>query len=166
MARIGGSATDQRHDPAFDAFVADCSTPLLRSAQLLTGDRGHAEDLLQQTLMRTARRWRVARTAPAAYARRVLINLSRDAHRRALVRVREEPLDDVRADSRGIRRDGGSFTGASDSFERVAGRDAVITALAQLPQRQREVLVLRFYGDLTVAETADAMGASAGTVKS
>ena len=56
--------------------------------------------------------------------------------------------------------------GRPDSFERVAGRDAVITALAQLPQRQREVLVLRFYGDLTVAETADAMGASAGTVKS
>src|SRR5688500_15885416 len=63
---------------SFDEFVEDRSTALLRTAFLLTGDRGHAEDLLQTTLLRTLRRWSRASTAPEAYARRVLVNLSKD----------------------------------------------------------------------------------------
>jgi DNA-directed RNA polymerase specialized sigma24 family protein len=73
----------------FDAFVAAQSVSLLRTAYLLTGDRGHAEDLLQQVLVRTATRWRVAREAPEAYARRVLANLAKDRWRHLRRRPRE-----------------------------------------------------------------------------
>src|SRR5580693_3619623 len=69
-------------DPSFDAFVTRGSATLLRSAYLLTGDRGHAEDLLQASLIATARRWGSARHAPAAYAHRVLVNLLHDRRRR------------------------------------------------------------------------------------
>jgi DNA-directed RNA polymerase specialized sigma24 family protein len=61
-----------RVDPSFEAFVERRSTALLRSAYLLTGDHGHAEDLLQTALMRTARHWSRACAAPEAYARQVL----------------------------------------------------------------------------------------------
>jgi RNA polymerase sigma factor (sigma-70 family) len=173
----------RRRDVDFEAFVVAYSTQLLRAAKLLTGgDHAIAEDLLQTTLMRTARRWQSAKSAPEAYARRVLINLSRDQHRRGQSRVREQPFPErggelvgdgqPHADDRS-RADGrpstpsGAYRGAGDDHaDAVVGRDAVIAALAGLPARQREVLVLRFYADLSVAETAFAMGASEGTVKS
>jgi DNA-directed RNA polymerase specialized sigma24 family protein len=82
-------------DDEFEAFVDASSTRLLRAARLLVGDRQRSEDLLQLALMRTARHWRRARRSPGAYARRVLINASRDAHRRARARVHEEPLADA-----------------------------------------------------------------------
>ena len=56
---------------SFDAFVTASSDRLLRTAYLLTGDRGHAEDVVQTALLRTARRWRTARSNPDAYARLV-----------------------------------------------------------------------------------------------
>ena len=62
----------------FDDFVRGRSAALLRTAYALTGDRGHAEDLLQTALLRTARRWTAARDAPEAYVRQVLVNLCRD----------------------------------------------------------------------------------------
>jgi RNA polymerase sigma-70 factor (sigma-E family) len=141
-------------DSSFDEFVSLRSPRLLRSAYLLTGDRAEAEDLLQVALVRTARRWETAREAPAAYAHRVLLNLVRDRHRRRGRRVIEEPLgEDV------------LLGAAGDHVEAAVERDALIGALRQLPARQREVLVLRFYADLSVEETAAAIGASAGSVK-
>lgn len=141
-------------EPDFELFVGRCSRSLLRTAFLLTGDYGHAEDLLQLTLLRTARRWQAARASPDAYARRVLINLSRDRHRDAGRRVRESPLTDAYPED------------ASGAVDVIVERDALLSALRALPARQREVVVLRFYADLSVAETARAMGSSAGTVKS
>src|SRR6201992_1795846 len=79
----------------FDDFVRGRSAALLRTAYALTGDRGHAEDILQTALMRTARRWAAARDAPEAYARRVLINLSRDRVRWLQRRPRESELSDA-----------------------------------------------------------------------
>jgi len=146
----------RRHDIGFETFVAGYSIRLLRAAYLLTGDHALAEDLLQMTLMRTARRWPSAKSAPEAYARKVLVNLSRDQHRRRRSRVREEPLPEL----------GPELFAAGDLADAVVGRDEVIAAIAELPARQREVLVLRFYADLSVAQTASAMGASEGTVKS
>ncbi|HEY9388654.1 MAG TPA: sigma factor, partial [Mycobacteriales bacterium] len=81
-----------RIDPTFDTFVEGRSTALLRTAYLLTGDRGHAEDLLQTALLRVARHWSRARDAPEAYARRVLVNLSRDRIRWLVRRPREVPM--------------------------------------------------------------------------
>jgi RNA polymerase sigma-70 factor (sigma-E family) len=141
-------------DRSFDEFVAQRSTRLLRTAFLLCGDRGDAEDLLQGALMRVAPRWDRARLAPDAYTHRVLLNLVRDRHRRAGRRVSEQPLDAHEPDAQVV-----------DHAPSVTERDAILRAVAQLPQRQREVVILRFFADLSVSETAAAIGSSAGTVK-
>ncbi|CAM3637661.1 SigE family RNA polymerase sigma factor [Nocardioides zeicaulis] len=137
--------------PAFDAFVRRSSDRLLRTAYLLCGDRGHAEDLVQTALLRTARRWPSARTAPEAYARRVVVNLAKDRWRSQGRRPGEAPLE---ADVAVPVRDG------------VADRDELLRAARQLPPGQRAVLVLRYFDDLSVADTAAALGCSTGTVKS
>jgi DNA-directed RNA polymerase specialized sigma24 family protein len=78
---------------AFDEFVAASADRLVRTAYLLCGDRGHAEDLVQTALLRTARRWRTARRQPEAYARRVVVNLAKDRWRDLARRPAESPLD-------------------------------------------------------------------------
>jgi DNA-directed RNA polymerase specialized sigma24 family protein len=78
----------------FDRFALRVSSSLLRSAYLLTGDRGHAEDLLQVALWRTARRWHAVQGSPDAYAREVLVNLSRDRRRG----LRRRPVELAQAD--------------------------------------------------------------------
>jgi RNA polymerase sigma-70 factor (sigma-E family) len=142
-------------DREFEAFVERGSARLLRSAFLLTGDRELAQDLLQAVLIRTARRWEVASRAPDAYAHRVLVNLLHDRRRLLGRRVTERPLDDR----------GEQLHPVPDPAGSLVDRFALMEAVRQLPQRQREVLVLRFFADLSVAETADAIGASPGTVK-
>jgi RNA polymerase sigma-70 factor (sigma-E family) len=145
-------------DHEFDDFVTATSDRLLRTAYLLTGDRGHAEDLLQTALLRTLRRWSTARAAPAEYARRVLVNLSRDRIRLLVRRPRESPLPDNPDTLRGHAPD--------RTAELLGERHRVAAALAVLPTRQRQVVVLRFFEDLTVAQTAELLGCSDGTVKS
>jgi RNA polymerase sigma-70 factor (sigma-E family) len=142
-------------DAEFEQFVTSRSVLLLRTAYLLTGDARDAEDVLQIALFRVARRWSSAREAPDAYARKAVLNVARDRHRRLLRRVRERPLADE-----------GSFPSIGDHAEAVISRDEMIAALRRLPARQREVVVLRFFADLSVADTAAAMGASEGAVKS
>jgi RNA polymerase sigma factor (sigma-70 family) len=122
---------------------------------LLTGDRGHAEDLLQVALVRTARHWERARDAPAAYAHRVLINLMHDRHRRLARRASEQALDDLDAARRSV----------VDHAGPVIDHDAIIRAIQLLSPRQREVVVLRFFADLSVSEAAEACGSSPGSVK-
>jgi len=146
----------QQLDPGFDEFVHDRSKVLLRTAFLLVGDRGHAEDLLQTALLRTAQRWRHAREHPEAYARQVLVNLARDRWRRSRRRVTEQSTDAMPA----------APPSHQDHSDAVVDRDMILRALALLPQRQREVVVLRFFADLSVADTAAAMRTSEGTVKS
>ena len=145
-----------RVDPSFEAFVEARSTALLRTAYLLTGDRGHAEDLLQTTLLRTALHWSRARESPDAYARRVLVNLSRDRIRSLFRRPREAPLPP----------DPDSLRAVDAGYEQVTERRVVVEALAKLPTRQRQVIVLRFVEDLSIEQTAALLGFSAGTVKS
>ena len=138
----------------FDRFVLDRSTALLRTAVLLVGDRGHAEDLLQTALLRLAVRWRSVQAHPEAYVRRVLVNLARDRWRRSTRQVTEQELTDAT-----------HATAGRDPADTVVDRDALRRALADLPRRQREVMVLRFFADLSVAETAAALRMSEGTVK-
>jgi RNA polymerase sigma-70 factor (sigma-E family) len=138
----------------FEAFARRAAPSLLRSAFLLCGDRGHAEDLLQVALWRTAQRWVVAAEAPDAYAYRVLVNLSRDRRRGQRRRVSESLGSDDRVHV------------ALDHSERFAQRDVMSRAVRRLPVRQREVIVLRFFLDLSIAQTAVALGSSEGTVKS
>lgn len=143
---IGGR--DKRE---FEAFVAASSDRLLRTAYLLTGDLGHAEDVVQTALLRTARRWRSAKQAPEAYARTVVANLAKDRWRALGRRPAEAPLEhDVPLERPDVLLD----------------RDALVRAARELPHGQRAVLVLRFFDDLSVEETARTLGVSTGTVKS
>ena len=152
-----GNAT-VKHE--FDRFTAEVSDLLLRTGYLMTGDAKDAEDLAQETLLRVARRWKRVRSMdrPAAYARRILINLVlHDSDRRSRQRAELQPRD-------------GALE-ASDETAARALRDVEDVAefrwaLAQLPARQRAVLVLRYWADLPVAEVADILGCSAGTVTS
>ncbi len=151
-SRDSGAAPS--YPAGFDAFALRASPSLLRSAFVLTGDRGHAEDLLQTTLWRTASRWRVARLAPDAYAHRVLVNLSRDRRRGLRRRPVEQPASDVTVEV------------VVDPLDGLIARDTMTRAVRRLPVRQREVVVFRFFLDLSVAETAAALGISEGAVKS
>jgi RNA polymerase sigma-70 factor (sigma-E family) len=156
MSGVGSSNgfSGDRSRGEFEAFARRAAPSLLRSAFLLCGDRGHAEDLLQVTLWRTAQRWVLAREAPEAYAYRVLVNLSRDRRRGQRRRVSEWLGSDDRV---AVEVDHG---------ERFAQRDVMGRAVRRLPDRQREVIVLRFFLDLSIAQTAAALGSSEGTVKS
>lgn len=143
-------------DADFTAFVAGASRRLLRSAYLITGDAGAAEDLLQTALERTYRRWsRVRREgAPEAYVRRIIVNAATDRWRREHG-VRSVPLDDS------------SVPAASDPrLDCLNAREQLLAGLRQLSAGQRAVLVLRYFDDLTEAQTARALGCSVGTVKS
>ncbi|PPK64770.1 SigE family RNA polymerase sigma factor [Actinokineospora auranticolor] len=142
-------------DDEFAEFVAHRSTALLRTAYLLcAGDRGAAEDLLQDVLERVyARRGRVHGELEP-YVRAAMANASANRWRHRSRRVTEAPLDTAREP--GVRGHEGG----------VLDRDEVTRALGGLPARMRAVLVLRFFDDLSEAETAAALGVSAGTVKS
>jgi RNA polymerase sigma-70 factor (sigma-E family) len=142
---------------SFEEFVQLCSPRLFRTALLLTGqDRAAAQDLLQLALERAYRHWsRVCRSGePERYVRRILANASNDVWRRAARRP-ERPL-----------RPGDIGAVEPDQADAVAERDFLMRALAALPARQRTVLVLRYFADLSEAEIADALGCSVGTVKS
>lgn len=140
----------------FADFVAARGPALMRTASLLTGDRGHAEDALQEALTKAAMKWpSISRDGnPEPYVRRALYTVVVDRWRRRSRRAPEalgEPPDRASAVDVG-----------SDADRRLVLREA----LARLTPRQRQVLVLRFYEDLTEAQTADVMRCSTGTVKS
>ena len=141
---------------SFEEFVQASSARLFRTALLLNGnDQAAAEDLLQLSLERAYRHWtRVCRSGePERYVRGILANAANDRWRRA-ARHRERALDD---DYAGLV--------SADHAAGVAERDFLMRALAELPPRQRTVLVLRYFNDLPEAEIAAILGCSMGTVK-
>lgn len=139
-------------DQDFDAFVTARVSALVRFAYALTGDVGHAEDIVQTALVKTylATRRRVP-DDPDAYVRRAVVNanLSRFRRRRVV-----EDLVDVVPDRAG-----------DEDLERVAQQEALAARLAGLSRRQRTVMVLRYQEDWSEAQIAAAMGISPGTVK-
>ena len=139
---------------AFTEFVDYRSKSLLRTAYLLVGDHGLAQDLLQEALIKTYVAWgRLEDPGNAeAYARRVLVTTAVSWHRRRS--SSERPQEDVREHPR------------PDATEAVSERDAVWRELQALPPRQRAAIVLRFYEDLTDAQAAEVMGCAVGTVSS
>jgi RNA polymerase sigma-70 factor (sigma-E family) len=137
-----------------ERFLAERADHLLRTAVLLTGSREAGEDLLQTAVERLLRRWRRFDGDPERYLRRTLCNLAIDGQRRAGRWRQKERL--LRAASRQAR----------DTTGEVDLRDALVRLLLQLPVRQRAVLVLRYWEQLTDAETAAVLGCAEGTVKS
>jgi RNA polymerase sigma-70 factor (sigma-E family) len=153
---------------SFEDFVEAASAWLFTMALLLTGNnRADAEDLLQGVLERAYRRWRrICRSGddPAPYVRKMLVNASVDRWRRLRHRP-EEPLGPEEAGAPAAPWQGGSPAGR-DEAGLVADRDLLVRALAVLPAGQRAVVVLRYFEDLTEAQTAAVLGCSVGSVKS
>lgn len=145
------AATDQA---GFDEFVAASAGRLLRLAYGVTGDRGLAEDLVQEALAKTYLRWgRIRdRGAVEAYARRVVVTTHVSLWRRR--RVSEVLTADLPHES------------VSDACGSLDDRDALWLALRALGRRQRAVLVLRYFEDRDDAEIADLLGCTTATVRS
>lgn len=133
---------------------------LRRTAFLLCGDWHQAEDLVQETLTRMYRRWPqlIRRDAVESYARRVLTNAHIDARRRRS--STEVSIAIVPGDWEGAESVDG------DLDERATLRLTMLEALSRMPPSQRAVLVLRYWEDLTQAQTAAILGCSEGNVKS
>jgi RNA polymerase sigma-70 factor (sigma-E family) len=139
----------------FTDFVTHRASALLRTAFLLCGgDRGAAEDLLQDVLERAYRRWGRIKDRPEPYLRAALANAAANRWRTRSRRVSEVPLDQATDPTR---------TGHE---QQVVDHDEVVHALGQLPARMRAVLVLRFFDDMSEADIAKALRCSTGTVKS
>ena len=140
-------------DAEFTEMVHGCWGSLYRTAYLLVGDHGLAEDLTQTALAKTYASWSKVRSVEAgpAYARTTLVNTASEWFRKRSWR-RELPSEQLRDQA---------ATPHDPSL-----RPTVVAALDLLAPRQRAVVVLRYYEDLSVAETARALGCSEGTVKS
>ena len=138
---------------SYEEFVAARSAALYRTAYLLTGSRADAEDLLQTALIKVYVGWPkvAAARSPEAYARRVLINAFMSGRRPARF-TREQlvsaPPEEVSVDP--------------DPHDHLT----IWPHVSELPPRQRAVVVLCYYGGLSEAEIADALGCAPGTVKS
>lgn len=144
---------DTSHEAEFTAFVRDRWRDLVRAAVFLGADPSEAEELAQLTLVRCHASWTRVSAAVnrEAYVYRMLVNQLRDARRTRWWRSRVDTMPDVWIE---------------DASDRVARADAVDRALAALTPPQREVVVLRYFVQLTESQTAAALGIAAGTVKS
>jgi RNA polymerase sigma-70 factor (sigma-E family) len=158
-AAVGGVAP-ARTAPAFDvdALVVDLfrreASSLVRLTRLFVDDRNAAEDLVQEAFIRLARsghRIRDPEKAPA-YLRSIVLNLARDHNRRGLVSLRHHvPADDLAA--------------VEDEITLRDDQRRVIDALRELPHRQRDCIVLRYYDDLGIDDIASTLGISRNSVK-
>ena len=143
----------------FEAFARRVLPDMLRYASALTGDPHLGADLVQEVMVRAQARWgRIRRTDhPERYVKRMVTNehlsFRRRWHTRSVVPVADEALH-------------ARTPPTADPATRVADHDGLRQRLADLPRRQRAVLVLRFYEDLDDAEIGDLLGMSTGTVRS
>jgi RNA polymerase sigma-70 factor (sigma-E family) len=147
----------------FSEFMVGRWSSLVRFGYGLTGDLGLAEDLVQTALIRACVAWLRVRRAddPEAYVRRIMINANRNRFRRRRV---AELLTGTPPDG-GVGQPG--QPGRPDPSGRTGEEGPeLITALLRLPVGQRAVLVLRYWMDLSEAQTAASLGCSVGNVKS
>jgi RNA polymerase sigma-70 factor (sigma-E family) len=146
----GAAGADEE---SFDGFVHARVAALSRTAYLLTGDHHLAEDLVQTTLLKAARAWHRIHGRPEPYVRRILHHEHISAARRR--RVKEVPLE--------------TYADASPATSTPTDPDLRMTlddALRALTPKQRAVVVLRYYEDLTEVQTAEVLRIGVGTVKS
>jgi RNA polymerase sigma-70 factor (sigma-E family) len=143
---------------SFEDYARTRGPGLLRFAGVLSGDRGTAEDVVQEVLVRAARRWAsiCALDAPDAYVRRMVVNEYLSWRRKWSRLIPTEGLLD---DHEGGR-------GGTDFADTHAEREALARRLDALPPKQRAALVLRFYEDLPDREIGEVLGCPIGTVRS
>jgi RNA polymerase sigma factor (sigma-70 family) len=164
---------------AVTALYAEHALGLVRLAVVMTGDRGAAEDIVQDAFLGLYRRWDslTDTSAPLGYLRVSVVNGCRTALRRrsrlwlgatADFADAATEVDDHVGYGSSVGYGGGAGFAESAEARALLGDEqrAVAAALRKLPRRQREAVVLRYYLDLSVEETAQAMGVSRGTVKS
>jgi RNA polymerase sigma-70 factor (sigma-E family) len=149
-------AVDATRQDEFGQFMAARWPGLVRLAYGLTGDRWLAEDVAQAALASAyAAWWRVRRADdPDAYVRRILVNTSNRRFRRR--RVTEHAREPA----------GLPDTVVADPCDLIGQRSALLSALRELPGRQRAIVVLRYWEDLSDAQVAAALGCTEGTVRS
>ena len=142
-----------RSTESFEIFVASEGPGLVRLARMLSGDARLAEDMVQETLLKTHRRWGAVSAAqnPSAYVSRVLVNEYVGWRRR---RSNSEIAATIPDQS------------APEMLGELDARDLVWRAMARLPRRQRAVLILRYYRAVPDTEIADLLGCTQGTVRS
>jgi RNA polymerase sigma-70 factor (sigma-E family) len=140
----------------FDEYVAARLTALLRYAAVLTGERELAQDIVQDALIGAHRRWsRIgAMERTELYVKRMVTREYLSWQRRS---ARRSALLDAKGDRPGL---------AADHADAIAERDDVRSRLARLPRRQRAVVVLRYYEELTEVEIAEVLSCSPGAVRS
>ncbi|MCM2420319.1 SigE family RNA polymerase sigma factor [Streptomyces sp. SID13666] len=140
----------------FSSYVRAKGPTLLRTARSLTANPCDAEDLLQTALTKTYLAWdRIDdHRALDGYVRRTLVNTRTSQWRKR--RIDEFATEDVPE----------PLSTAPDHTEQQAQRDALLRAISRLPARQRAMVVLRYYEDMSEIQTAEALGVSVGTVKS
>jgi RNA polymerase sigma factor (sigma-70 family) len=145
---------DDRMAEVLERLLSERADQLMRTAVLLMGSRDAGQDLLQTALERVLRHGKALHGDPEAYLRRTLYNLAADGFRRQGRLQRKLLLLRAQAQI------------PVDEIAEVDLRDALVRLLLQLPPQQRAVLVLRYWEQLTEAETAAALGWPEGTVKS
>ena len=152
VASSEAGATHPNEPDGFEAFAGDLHPRLVQAVELYCGDLGVAEDAAQEALAVALERWERVKAAasPDAYVMRIAMNSANAWYRRLRTRRRHGSAE---AKSNSVRDD--------DQAEVLALR----AALAQLPQRQRQAVVLRYFGDFSVEETAASMKCAEGTVR-
>ena len=146
---------DAGADAAFTEFATASRSRLRSTAYLLCGDWDRASDHVQEGLIRVYVAWPrlVRQGGELAYARRAVVSAFLDSARKRSSREHPVEHDDARPSDEDVAR-------------AVTDRAALMAALERLPQRQRACVVLRYFEDLDVRATAQALGCSEGTVKS
>ncbi|WP_374195636.1 SigE family RNA polymerase sigma factor [Streptomyces sp. MBT53] len=144
--------------PSFSSYMRARQPVLLRTARSLTANASDAEDLLQTALTKTYVAWERIEDHRAldGYVRRALLNTRTS-------QWRKRKVDEFACEELPEPETGG---GAEDPAEQQALHDAMWRAIAKLPDRQRAMVVLRYYEDLSEVQTAEVLGVSVGTVKS
>ena len=157
------SAARAARDAEFEQYMTARQPSLLRTAYLLTGDRHSAEDLVQSSLAKLYLSWDKVqrRELLDGYVRRIMVNENNSLWRRAWKR-REVTTDEVPDRTGPLAH----LDSAESSVQRSAQSSALWEFVQTLPRKQRAVVVLRYYEDLSEAEVAEILGISVGTVKS
>lgn len=152
--RVLSEDPDERPQMTFDEFVRTELPALLRFAKVLCVDRGTAEDVVQDVLLKAHARWAdiAPLDQPAAYVRRMIVNEYLSWRRKW---ARLVPIGSVVPEG-----------AVPDTAGHVADRAALVAEIGKLPPRQRAAVVMRYFADMTDSEIAADLGCSAGTVRS